>query len=322
LRFPQGRRSLAAALLILGLGACSTREQPIDPDSAERVVVEGPGRPGRAAPDADAKQARAEAALDAALAAWRSGDALTALSLANHAMLEGIPSELEAPFRELRSKARASVVATKICRVRALPEKDVVADGEPIAVRIEFSNLSSTLLSVPRSQKGASDATVVLTLVREDIDVFGNSRRSEFTIPAPVREDLTLSPGQSFETRLVVPPGMAGLQHQGFSVIELSGVFRPIVMRVGESEFFDAIPIERARVRIFQKGFEPLAEDPLGSLRKAVAKRSPPHLLIAAELVAPIDRPEARAVLEAAKPKDPELGTAIDAALARLTPAR
>lgn len=318
----QGCRFTAAALLLCAAACRSEPEKEIDPFEAERVVTSLPQKNAVAAPDAASKAAAADAALQRAEAAWRSGDALSTLAIVNQALVQGVPGEMEGAFRDLRAKARAAVVATKICRVRAIPEKDVVADGTEVPVRIEFSNLSGTTLRVPRAQKGSSDALVILTLKREDYDVYGNVRASDFTLSVPVREDLVLEPGTTHETRLTIPASMATLSHQGFSIVELGGSFRPVVLRVGESEFFDALPIESGRVRIFLKGFEPLADDPLGSLAKAIEKRSPPHMLTCVELLAPTDRAAARTMLDAAKAKDPPLAQVIGASLARLDAAR
>ena len=315
----QGRRLIAAALLIPGLCACATSEKPIDPFTAEKVVTKlATQDAAEPAPDAAEKTARAEAQLAAAQAAWQAGDALGALAITNRAIIEGVPSPLESAFRDLRAKARADLVASKICRVRVLPEKDAVADGTPVGIRIEFANLSGATLAVPRGVEGSSDAVIVLTLERQDFDVFGNERTTSYTLNAPVREDLVLPPGGVEATRLEVPSAMTALGHDGFSVLTLSGTFRPVKLRVVDSEFFDAIPIERAALRIFQRGFEPLAADPLGSLKRAIEKRSPPHLLTCVELLAPSDRAAARALLTAAKETDPPLARVADAALARL----
>jgi hypothetical protein len=312
-----------AAALLLFAAACTSQPDPeIDPFEAERVVTTLPQKNTTSAPDAAARAAAADASLQSAEAAWRSGDALGALAIVNQALARGVPGEMEGAFRELRAKARAAVVATKICRVRAIAEKDVVADGTPVPVRIEFSNLSGTTLRVPRAQKGSSDALVVLTLTRDDYDVYGNVRQSEYTLSVPVKEDLVLAPGTSHETRLTIPASMATLAHQGFSIVALGGTFRPVVMRVGESEFFDALPIEAGRVRIFLKGYEPLAEDPLGTLAKAIAKRSPPHILTCVELLAPADRAAAKAMLETAKADEPQLLQVVDASMARLDASR
>jgi len=321
MRFRQGCGVLVAALLLFAAG-CQTRkakpdDDAIDPFDVQPVVLKAQVK-GDAAPDAASKAARAESALAAAQAAWRSGDSLAALATVNRALVEGVPAELEPAFRDLRAKARASVVATKVCRVRVVAEKDAVADGDAIRVKLEFANVAGTTLRVPRSREGTSDALVVLKLVREDYDVFGNVRSSDFTLPVPVAEDLVLEPGATRETPFTIPPEMAKLTHEGFSVVELSGKFRPVSIRVGDTELYDAIPIEPARVRVFMKGYEPLAADPLASLKKSVEKRSPPHLLTCAELLAPADRAEAKTFLAAAKSKDEDLAPSIDAALARL----
>jgi hypothetical protein len=316
--FAQGCRFSAAALLILAAAACSSPPAEVDALSAQQVVTKLPSRAGRDAPDDAAMAARAESQLAAAQAAWQSGDALGALAITSSAIHSGVPAHLDGAFRDLRAKARAAVIASKVCRVRVLPEKDAVADGTPVVLRIEFANLSGATLAVPRGLEGSSAACVVLTLERQDFDVLGNERATSYTLSAPVEEDLVLAPNATHVTRIEVPAEMTSLTHEGFSVLALSGRFRPVVLRVGDSEFFDAIPIERADVRIFQKGYEPLAADPLGSLRRAIEKRSPPHLLTCVELLAPSDREAARALLVDAKAKDPPLTRVADAALARL----
>ena len=313
-----GRRGCAAAALCLGgaLVACSSKPDPDPLDSAERVVLGG--KEGGVVPSDDEVRANAERALAGAEAAWRSGDALTALALANRGLREGVPVEMDAAFREMRAKARGAVVASKVARITAIPEKDAVSDGSELPLRIEFQNLSTATLHIPRTEKGASDAALVLTLTREDWDVYGNVRSSDLTMRAPVTADLAIAPGASDGVRLVVPAEMAKLSHEGFSVLRLGGTFRPVVLRVGETELFDALPIEAASVRIFQRGYEALADDPLGSLAKAIEKRSPPHILTSTELLAPRDRPEAVRLLEAAATRDAELRFALEAALARL----
>jgi hypothetical protein len=310
---------VALAVALFAAVSCKSAEKEIDPFDAQPVVNKLPGAVAPTDADAPERAQRAQAALAAAEEAWRSGDALTALAVANQALAGGgIPSGTDAALREIRAKARASVVSSKVCRVRVIPGKDAVADGSPIPLTIEFANVSSATLTVPKAGKGTSDALVILTLTRQDYDIFGNSRSFDYTLPVPVREDLVLEPGRTHEVRLSIPADMAKLVHKGFSVMQLSGQFRPVVLRVGETEFFDAIPIEKASVRIFLAGYEPLAEDPLGSLQKAVAKRSPPHILTAAELLAPRDREAARTFLAAAKAKDPDLTQVIDASLARI----
>jgi hypothetical protein len=317
--YRRGCRFIAAAPLLFLAASCTSSKAPeIDPYDAKQVVVKAKNPDAPVGPDAATKLALAQSRYAAAQSAWASGDALTALAIANQALVQGVPSDLEPGFRDLRSKARAAVVMTKVCRVRVIADKDAVADGDEIRMRIEFANVSGATLRVPRAMKGTSDALVVLALTREDYDVYGNARASDYTLPVPVPDDIVLAPGGTTETPFTIPAEMAKLTHQGFSVIDLAGKFRPVSIRVGDTEFFDAVPIEKATVRVFMKGFEPLAADPLGSLKKAVEKRSPPHLLTAVELLAPSDRAAAKTFLESAKDQDEELSGFVGAALARI----
>ena len=328
---PQGRRTLPskadAAALLVCLAACTTRKlaappDELDPYEAKPVVTKLASRAGTPEPTDAEKEARATAALQQAESAWRQGDALATLAIVSRAIVDGVPSTMESAFRDLRARARAAVVAQKALRVRLVPEKDAVADGSPARVRLVFTNQSAATVRVPRAEQGTSASLIVVTLTRSDFDVFGNTRSSETTLPAPIQRDLVLDPGGKFESPLDLPAAVTRLTHQGFSLIEMKAVFRPVVLRIGESEFYESVPVEPARVRVFPAGYEQLAEDPLGSLRKAVAKRSPPHILLAAELLAPSDRDAARAVLESAKKDDPPLAQVADAALARIRAGR
>ena len=87
---------------------------------------------------------------------------------------------------------------------------------------------------------------------------------------------------------------------------------------MGATELFDALPLEPATVRVFLQGYEPLAEEPLVSLRRAVEKRSPPHILTAAELLAPGEREAAVELLTRAADDDPPLAFVCNASVDRL----
>lgn len=318
----QGRRALAAALAVSAAaalsGGCGTSASDVDPLTQTSVTLGT--APGGAPPDRGSSDSwtQAESALAAAEAAWQSGDPLSAVAIANQALRKGVPAELEPRFRELRLRARTAVVADRIVQLRALPVKDVVGDGDPVPVRITIRNLSAADLRSPQRESGSSDAMFVLAVVREDWDVYGNVRSSEFTLRAPLTEDLSVPPSGEREVQVTIGPDLVELTHEGFSVFRIGGTFRPVVIRVGASEFFDALPIEPATVRVLQRGWDQLAADPVASLRKAVAKRSPPHVLAAAELVAPVDRAEARTILRDAAERDPPLTFVLRAALARL----
>jgi hypothetical protein len=193
-----------------------------------------------------------------------------------------------------------------------------VAAGEDVPLVIRIENLTGAPISIPRREGGSSTALFVLKISREDYDVFGNRRASEFTVRAPLEEDVEVPAGGNREAHVVIGRDLMRIEHQGFTVLTVEGQLRPIAIRVGDSEFFDALPIDPASVRIFLAGWEPLAADPVASLRRAIAKRSPPHVLTATELLAPTERETGRALLRAAAEADPPLAAVCSAALARL----
>ena len=86
----------------------------------------------------------------------------------------------------------------------------------------------------------------------------------------------------------------------GLRVLELSGDLRAGRIEAGISEPLGRVPIRPGRVVVLPCGFEPLAADPLGSLRKAAEVTAPVHLLVASEFVAPEARPEALRILASA----------------------
>ncbi|MCG3135871.1 MAG: hypothetical protein HMLKMBBP_03647 [Planctomycetes bacterium] len=317
-------RAAAALAALLAGAACRTRlvdpatEGPV---AAEKVVSGNvnPGAPkgGGAASD-DQRRAAAEAALAQAESAWMSGDPLTALAAANRALASSPPDDIAERLRAVRAKARGAVVAEKVMELRAVPEKDAVASGEPVPVRVVLRNLSNAPVDVPRRDGKSSDALFVLEIEREDWDVFGNRRASSFTVRAPLRADVDLPPGGEREAHVTIDASLLEVKHQGFSVMRIGGVLRPVVVRIGDSEFFDALPVEPALVRVFLPGWEPLAADPVASLRRAIQKRSPAHVLTATELVAAAERGEARRLLAEAADADPPLAGVCRAALARL----
>lgn len=315
------RAAAASCCALLLLAGCVTKitdlpkEGPID---AKPVVI--PAAPGvvRADPESPEKRAAAEAALALAENAWRSGDALSALAICNQAARDGLPADLAERFQALRAKARNSIVASRVVRLHAIPKKDAVAAGEDVPLIIRIENLTGVPISIPKKEGGSSIALFVLKIAREDYDVFGNRRASEFTVRAPLEEDVEIPAGGSREAHVVIGKDLMRIEHQGFTVLRVEGQLRPIAIRVGDSEFFDALPIDVATVRIFLAGWEPLAADPVASLRKAIAKRSPPHILTASELLAATERAAGRTILRDAAAADPPLAAVCAAAAARL----
>lgn len=312
---PARHLALSGVALFAALGVLTGCAGDDDPPPGERVVTT---IGGGADPSAEERTVSAENALAGAEAAWREGDPLTAYTLANQALRSDPPDELANALRALRSKARAALVGTQIVDAAVLPRVDAVASGTGFGIQVLFTNRSTGELRIPARLEKSSQALLLLELFRRDIDVFGNSGTTRLPLRVPLEGDLFIPPGGRVAVDVAIPPALTRFTHQGFAVLDVTGSFRPVVLQVGDTEFFDALELAPAPVRVFMPGFEQLTKDPLSSLEKAIAKRSPPHILTAAELLAPADREQALALLSRASSRDPELAFVLEAATKRL----
>lgn len=299
-----------AALVLCSAGCALFAGEP--PDTLSMAPV------GSTAPGVDERAAAAESAVFAATQAWRDGDALAAMSIATRALRAGAPPEYETKLRRIRSQARETLLSEQIARLSVLPSRDAFADGDEVRGVLRVQNRSSAPVRVSRTAEDSSASLFILDVERRDFDVYGNVRSAEFTIHVTLDRDLELGAGGAEDVPFVIPADMVRLAHTGFSTFEIGGHLRAVAVQVGATELFDALPLEPATVRVFLQGFEPLAEDPMGSLRRAVQKRSPPHILIAAELLAPGERAEAVTFLLQAADDDPPLAFVCTATADRL----
>ncbi len=94
-----------------------------------------------------------------------------------------------------------------------------------------------------------------------------------------------------------IPVEEAGDAISGLRVLEVSGTLRPTRMRVGDEERSVRLPVRPGKVVVVPKGYEPLAAEPLRSMRRAVQTVAPIHLIVANEFVGRGDDPEAMGVL-------------------------
>jgi hypothetical protein len=309
--------SLSLSLaLSLSLSACSS-DDAIPLGGGLVVPRAGGGDPDGASLVTPEEEA-SETSLASAEAAWREGDALSAYSIANQALRGHASPAIAEALRQVRSRARAALVATEIVRIAVRPEVDAVTAGGSVPVAIRFTNRSAAELVVPARIDESSTALLLLDVRREDLDIYGNVAATSIPLRVPLAADLHVPPGGSVDVHVLLPVSMTTFSHQGFAVLDVGGTFRPVLLRVGETEFFDALPLASAPVRVFMPNYEQLADDPVAALARSVEKRSPPHILTAAELLAPRDRAAALDMLARAAERDPDLAFVLDATAARL----
>jgi hypothetical protein len=172
---------------------------------------------------------------------------------------------------------------------------------------------------MPFSEAGSSEGFVLLRLVREAVDVYGNVREE-------VEQGRLALPGEA----LLPPRGhqradrwleTGARKHDGFTVYRISGSLRPSVVLAGEREDYRSIPLPEVVIRVMPRNFEPIAKEPLTSLRKALTKQAPVHLLVAAELLPAGDRPAAiETLVEALRVGAGPMERSILASLRRIAP--
>lgn len=310
------RPTAVLSALALALAACAS-DDAIPLGGKLIIPLAGGGNVDESAvvtPEVEA----AESALASAEAAWREGDPLAAYSIANQALHGNVPPAVAEQLRQVRSRARAALVASEIVRIAVRPRVDAVTAGETVPVAIRFTNRSAAELVVPARVDDSSQALVLLDVLREDLDIYGNVVGTRIPLRVTLADDLHVPPGGSADVEVVLPASVTSFTHQGFAVLDVGGSFRPVLLRVGDTEFFDALPLASAPVRVFMPNYEQLADDPVAALAKSIEKRSPPHILTAAELLAPGDRAAALDTLARAAERDPDLAFVLDAAAARL----
>jgi len=144
-------------------------------------------------------------------------------------------------------------------------------------------------LQVPNS----TASLFFLTVEREYWDIYGSVRRQSHRVRFPLTEDLVVPVGARRSIRYAEPTVEPERRHFGFTLLRVTGTFRPAVLVAGEEEFYAGVPVKEATVRILPPGYEPIAADPLGTIDKAYTLGAREHLLIAAELVSPERRREA-----------------------------
>ena len=302
--------SLAACVLLAGCPSTPGGDTGEGGDlTVDPAVVPRTGEDG---------DTEAQAKLSLARAALAGGDPLAAIAAATDGLRAGASDPVEVQLRAVRVQARKQLVEETMVNVSLLPRRDVVADGEDVVLDVVFRNVSSAPVELPASEDGSSNAVVVLDVVREDRDVEGNLRETEFSLRVPLEEDVELAPGTAERLVATVPAVRTRLTHVGYSVLRVGGYLRPVVLRVGGTELFDRMKIDEASVRVLMRGYEQLAGDPLASLASAIKKRSPPHIATAAELLSPDERHVAVRLLDEATENDPPLAFVLEPTAARL----
>jgi hypothetical protein len=284
----------AAALLSYSLLAACASDAASDLGGealpAERIVQERtPGAAARAMAEG-ATASEAEGALAKAEEELAAGDPGAALETVRRALLRMPPQEQGERLRALRLKAKREFLRTAIARGETTSPA-MVAEGEPIAVRVAVRNLSPAPMVSGRSPSGTSPNMVLLRVSRTAWDVFGNVRTEswEETHPLP---DGEAGPGGALAAEISVDTSrFRETRPHGFIEYEFGGVILPSALTVGETAVHERIPLEESATRAFpQKGWEEVAADPAAHLDRGIRNGNPVRVLVAAACLPPEER--------------------------------
>ncbi|MEN8151682.1 MAG: hypothetical protein ABFS86_17835 [Planctomycetota bacterium] len=289
-------RVLPLLALVLMAAACAAGDGILSDGeilTQDRVVF----GEARGAPVAEMDPEEARRRLNAAEEAFHRGEYRECLAIVRKALAEMPPMDIVGELRSLRFEAKRRLLSRQILVVKALPVRDVVPNGEPVEIDLALRNVTDVPVKVRRVVADSTPSLFFLEVTREHRDVYGNVRRDSERIRVPLEEDLVVPVGGRSTIRYREATVEPERRHRGYTLIRVTGSFRPAVLVAGEEEFYAGVPVKEATVRIFPPGYEPIAEDPLGTLGKAYGLGAREHLLIAAELVPPERRTEAVGVL-------------------------
>jgi hypothetical protein len=215
-----------------------------------------------------------------------------ALQVLDAALAVGPPAPWGKRLRDLRSSLVVRRAEETLLRVEARGVKDYVAFGQDVDFVLRLRNVSPevvTLLAPPTEGARASPSAFVLTITRRDRDVHATRLTRRWTrtvfLLQPGAPPIHIPPGGTYDFPVRIPAESAGGPLAGLRTLEVGGTFRPTRLRRGAKRRQVRLPIRPGRVVALPGGFEPLAADPLGSMRRAIDAVAPEHLLVATEFV-------------------------------------
>lgn len=229
------------------------------------------------------------------------------------------PAAWRQRFVNLRTSLRLRRVEADWLRVQARGVKDYVTFGSDADWQIRIRNVSdrALVLRAPKSGPGrASPSAMSLGIVRRDIDIYGAELERAWNQTVFLQRaggcDIRIPPGCVHEATVRIPAGEVGCAISGLRLLEITGTLRAVVTEEDGSLRTIALRIRRGRVIVLPEGYEPLARDPLASLRTAIDAVAPTHLLIATEFVPRAQSDRAMELLAGALATgDPALRTAV-----------
>ena len=223
-------------------------------------------------------------------------------------------ARFKAVLRGMKIAAEGGVRARFALARRDFKEGDVVYFG----LRLENHRDQGVSLPAP-GVRGFLQARLQVV----DYGVFGEKWVSKRPLNIPLNRPFSLAPGEvkfeGFQPFQAFLPAGAVMRVVRFEGDLLLGS----ILAGGERLPLKSLPAQPTELRVFPKGFEPIARKPLLTLKRALElgdRKHFPHVFLSAVFMPSALKEEARTLLQGAARKDPEgeLGRAAEAALKML----
>ena len=200
-------------------------------------------------------------------------------------------------------------------------QKDPVAFGEPLRLRIHLKNGSGRRVRIPARRNKTSNSVFLLSILRRDYDIHANVSSRRTLVRKNVVVDFDIPAGGSADQILIIEAKDIGNDRglDGFRTFSVGGTLRPVVLEIGGLRRWDAIPIKAAMARSFRPQWEHLAKESLKKINLALKREWGVHLLTAAALLPSKDRQAAVDLMVDNLRGDRRIDWAMFAALQHLT---
>jgi hypothetical protein len=228
-----------------------------------------------------------------------------ALGIVDGALRLAPPAPYDTRFRDLKAALRMRRAETSLLRAEARGARDYAPFGADVDFVVRLRNVARREIVIPAPEDATSSPpSMTLTVSRVDRDAYAAELRRAWTTTVPLlrpgQRELRLAAGASVDLPVRVPAEDVGGALAGIRVLAVEGTVRPSGLRIGEDSRSVRVRVRRGRVVVLPEGYEPIARDPLGSLRTAIDTAAPVHLLVATEFLSGSERLEASPALAGA----------------------
>jgi hypothetical protein len=273
-------RRLCCTSAVIAIAGCASTE---DPSLGARVVVPIHQKPASAeaspsgmTPD-EARGAIAEIEND-----FEAGDVAAAAERLESVPMNAVPLDLREKYSRLRRDVRRAELQEVAFSATAEVEPFSGVAGATVPVALHLLNRSAGTISIPASRStgflglGPDERSIVdVEIEYHEFDREGSRYETSWHRQIPLRKDLALDSGTSFDLRFTVPTDddKLRLDRVVFRRLVVKATLWPLAISMGKSVYLAPIVFRPATADLVPRGAEPLRDDPAAALKRALGVR-------------------------------------------------